>query len=77
MDENVPDANIPIADMLPEGYISLGFIAVIKCLDSNGDLAIVNVRDDNLSKWEAIGMLIQANDDLRDQLRAYVDRGDE
>lgn len=75
--DDLTDSNVSIADMLPENYICLGFVAVVKCLDADGELAIVNLRADGIPKWEAVGMHMQATDDLRDQLRAYVERGDE
>lgn len=58
-----------LADVLPDGYIALGFAVSVKALDDEGDIVIVNTRSDDLTAWEALGMLTAATDDLRAKLQ--------
>lgn len=62
-------AEDPFAELLPEGCISLGFVACIKALDAEGDVTLHQVRSGDLAAWEAAGMLLSTLDDLRDYLR--------
>ncbi|MFB7672933.1 hypothetical protein ACFC26_16145 [Kitasatospora purpeofusca] len=58
-----------MADALPEGYTPIGVVASIKALDDKGDVVIINYRQPGLTAWEALGMLISAEDDLRASLQ--------
>lgn len=59
----------PFAALLPDGAVSLGFVASIKALDAQGRVSLYHVRSDELTPWEALGALVSAADDLRDHLR--------
>jgi hypothetical protein len=41
----------------------------LKALDEEGDVVIVNGRSDDLTAWEALGMLVSATDDLRARMQ--------
>lgn len=56
-------------DLLPEGYIPLGFIVSIKALNADGEVVLVQRTSDGLNAWEAAGMAMSLSDDLRDCLR--------
>lgn len=58
-----------LADLLPDGSVPLGFAASIKYLDPKGDVSLVNVRSEDISTWEAIGMVTSARDDFRVRLQ--------
>lgn len=66
------DNSEKITDLLPEGYISIGFIASIKALRPDGEVTLLHVTRGGLNPWEQIGMATSLQDDLRDDLR--VDR---
>lgn len=56
---------------LPENWTPLDAVAVVKCLDEDGDLAFVIRSTETLSNWECFGLLemaakCQANDILND-----------
>lgn len=59
-----------LATHLPEGYVLLSYTAAIKALDADGEVVLINTSSDDLTAWEALGMLIYAADALRDSLRA-------
>lgn len=65
-----------ISDLLPDGCISLGFVASIKALSPDGSVSLYHCRSLDLNNWEAAGMLVSALDDQRDELRGIGD-GDE
>lgn len=58
-----------ITDLLPEGYITLGYAVSIKALDENGDVCLINYRTEDLNTWEALGMHISAADDIRQRMQ--------
>lgn len=58
-----------ITDMLPEGYISLGFVASVKALRPDGEVVFTHVTHGGLNAMELIGMVTSVADDLRDDLR--------
>jgi hypothetical protein len=62
---------------LPEGWTPLSVYAVVKCLDEDGRVGLVTRASDELSTWEAIGMLTGALDSLRSFLQECFDDGEE
>lgn len=76
-------SNIKLQD-LPEGYMPLETVAVIKCLDANGSPTLAIRMSKGLMPWEAIGMLVTASDQARTEIQEefttnYIDpdEGDE
>jgi hypothetical protein len=67
----VPDEieNDRITDMLPEGYMSLGFVATVKSMRPDGEVVFRHVTQGGLNTMELIGMVTSLQDDLRDDLR--------
>ena len=45
---------------LPEGYTPLDIIGAIKVLNSDGELELWGFQSDNLTYWEAMGILAVA-----------------
>jgi hypothetical protein len=43
-------------------------IAIVKCLDAQGDPRLILVATPTLSHWEAVGMLTGAIDEVRDEM---------
>jgi hypothetical protein len=41
---------------LPEGYTLLEWAASLKCLNADGEVALLNVTSENLTPWESLGM---------------------
>jgi hypothetical protein len=58
---------------LPENWTPLEAVAVVKCLDGDGNLALDVVSTTGVTGWEALGMLTAAaateTDDLREAFR--------
>lgn len=42
---------------IPNGYVPLGYVAVIKCLDADGIPVLVHAESEDISIWEAAGIL--------------------
>lgn len=49
----------------PDEWTPLEAVVSIKCLDDRGEVCLLSQKTENLSTWEAIGMLISATDDMR------------
>ena len=62
---------------LPEHWTPLEAIAIVKCLDADGDTALVLTSTEALSCWEAAGMLQSALDLERDAMRSMFAPDDE
>lgn len=65
---------------LPDGWMPLEAISVVKCLDDEGSVVLYLAGTETLSTWEAMGMLQAALDVNRDTLRgafAVNDGGDQ
>lgn len=62
---------------LPKNYVPLECVALVKCLDSKGEPTMVIRSTDGLMAWEAIGMLIAAEDMGRADLRRDLTTWDE
>ncbi len=58
-----------LADMLPEGFMPVGFACTIKALDPEGNLVLVHQATAQVPDWEAVGMLTAHIDDLREDMR--------
>lgn len=53
---------------LPSDWHPVEGIAIVKCLDAQGDARLVLAATPTLSRWEAVGMLTGAIDEVRDQM---------
>lgn len=62
---------------LPDGWTPLEAIAVVKCLDEDGGVALSTRSTDGLTTWEGAGMLLAAMDTWREDLRDGFERDDE
>lgn len=56
------------AEAMPDGWTPLEAFAVVKCLDEDGDVALLARSTDGVRAWDAVGMLTAALDTQRDQL---------
>lgn len=54
--------------VLPDGWMPVEAVAVIKCLDTQGEPRLLVVATATLNQWEAVGMLTGALDNVRDDL---------
>lgn len=54
---------------LPEGWEPVGAVAVVRCIDPDGKRRIVTVYAGDVMAWEALGMVGNAEDDVRAHLR--------
>jgi hypothetical protein len=50
---------------LPDNYTPLEAISVVKCLDDEGDVVLVNRCTDGLKVWDIVGLLTVTLDDAR------------
>lgn len=63
---------------LPENWTPLDAVAVVKCLDEDGNLAFVIRSTETLSDWECFGLLeLAAKGQARDILKNLSDDGEE
>lgn len=70
-DELSPYARL--IDCLPEGVTPVGFVVAIEVMDADGDMYLHVRGSEGISPWKGVGMLINASDQLRDDMRApYV-----
>lgn len=50
---------------LPDGFVPVDVLVVVKGLDPDGDTAVFECSTDTLSTWEALGMATACADSLR------------
>jgi len=55
--------------VLPENWMPVEGVAILKCLDAQGDPRLLLVATQTLSQWEAVGMLTAALDEIRDSMQ--------
>lgn len=67
---NPLDRPVTFGAHLPEGYIPLSYVAVIKCLDPDGHPVLIHAESDDLSIWEAVGMVRAATVQTEELLHA-------
>lgn len=60
-------------DHLPDGFVPLEAVVVVKGLDSDGDNVVYRCATDGLSTWEALGMAVTLVDNLRHGLSSDDD----
>jgi hypothetical protein len=58
---------IPMPD-LPDDFVPLECVCLIKCLNEDGNVEYAETRSVNLSRVEAVGMAITYSDGVRDDL---------
>lgn len=61
---------VELVQDLPEGWVPLEVISVVKCLDEKGDPGIAVRQSGNITAWEAVGMMTAAMDIARDALKS-------
>lgn len=66
-----------IAKSIPDGFTPLEAAFSVKCLDNDGDVCLINSKSDALNTWEAIGMLVSAQDDMRARLQCPIDEDED
>jgi len=62
---------------LPEGWVPLEAATVVKCLDSEGNPALVLSHTQSLSSWESYGMLISGAKTVMDDIQASFESDDD
>lgn len=66
---------------LPEGWIPLEAVAVVECLDQDGDVALYLARTDGMTDHKMLGMLhsgvVTTNDDVAKSFRCEGEEEDE
>ena len=55
---------------LPDGYTPLEAFTIVKCLDDEGRVTVVQRATDGVHVWDSIGWLTMALDAERDRARA-------
>jgi hypothetical protein len=66
-----------MAQQVPEEFQVLEAVTSMKCIDHNGSVCLLNIKSDALNTWEAIGMLVSAQDDLRAVLQSVCEEDDD
>lgn len=61
-------ANIEVTG-IPDGHIIVGFISIVKVLDENGDTYWAT-RSKDINDMEGLGMMVNATEMFREDLRA-------
>ena len=59
---------LEVEDM-PEGWTPLETFVILKCLDEDGDVALLTRSTEPVRSWDAVGMLTAALDVQRHRLR--------
>lgn len=65
------------SDELPENWTPLDAVAVVKCLDENGDLSFVIRSTKTLSDWECFGLLELAAKSQANQIVKNIEDDDD
>ena len=68
MPRETPDK---ISDLLPEGFIPLGIVVGIKCLNAEGDISLATYRSPDMSAWEALGILVTLTEDSKREMSGF------
>lgn len=67
-------ADDPFARYLPDGSMTLGFVACVKVLDSDGSYSLQHIYSEDVTSWERVGMATSLLDVVRDRMSsAYED----
>lgn len=66
-----------LAGQVPDEFTVLEAVTSMKCIDHEGNVCLLNIKSDALNTWEAIGMLVSAQDDLRAVLQTPCYEDDE
>lgn len=64
---------MPLLEKFPEGWTPVEGVALVKALNENGKVTMFMSATPDLNTWEAIGMVTDAMDQLRDGLRESGD----
>lgn len=69
------DTNLPLVyglnvKPMPDGWTPLEAFVVLKCLDEDGEVALLTRATEGVRAWDSVGMLTAALDTERDNLRA-------
>lgn len=63
---------------IPENYTLLEWVGSFKCLDTEGDVVLVNVASETLTAWERLGMAQSLYMDAKERMAgSYVCEDDE
>jgi hypothetical protein len=65
------------SDPMPDNWTPIECFTILKCLDENGEVALLTRATEGISTWETVGMLTAALDTQRDDLRAWFLKEDE
>lgn len=66
------------SDAMPEGWVPLEAVCVVKCLDEDGETALLVRTTEGLRVWDATGMLVLGLDVQRDRGREmFVSESDD
>jgi len=57
MSEDNTVFGLPIETGLPEGWLPLEAVVLVKCIDADGDSCWINRKTENLNSMEQLGML--------------------
>lgn len=58
------------AKEVPDEFQILEAVVSMKCIDHQGNVCLYSRKSESLNTWEAIGMLVSAQDDLRAMLQS-------
>lgn len=67
---------LPSISPPPDSWVAIEQIAVLKCIDDEGEPALVIRSSDGLTTWEALGMLEAAASQQRARLNGYWEEED-
>lgn len=56
---------------LPDGATALEAVVLVKVIDADGHVGLVERSSKGLTLWEALGMAVTFADSTRDQLREW------
>ncbi|MBO0863449.1 MAG: hypothetical protein J2P16_00045 [Mycobacterium sp.] len=76
-DEPATIFGLPLSRPWPQNWTPLEAVAVVKCLDDEGSLALNLMCTPGLTEWESVGMLTAARSVQLDDLdEAFIEGGE-
>lgn len=64
--------DIEFSREVPDRWIPLEAVAIVKCLDEDGDPALCYRLSGGLTEWETAGMLLSCLDTLREDIKTRL-----
>lgn len=68
--------NVPVED-LPSDYEAVEVFCMVRCIQADGEPTLIMRASGGVTPWEAIGMIIAAEDSVRSDMQGTLGTWDE